>query len=141
MLKRAFSMLFCVFLSSSCAFAGFENEYMEFFEEAFKRKCFVLPVNAYFSRLEPEIAGYCIPGFGILLNENRWPSMGVYQKKELMFHELAHCTMGLDHSEPGLMAPVMHDEKELKSNWKNWVELLFAKCSKWGQPENPPQKK
>lgn len=129
MIKRTASMLLAVFLTSSCAFASFETEYFEFFQEAYKRKCLVIPVSAYFSRLEDEIAGYCIPGFGILINENRWPTLGAYQKRELMFHELAHCTLGLEHSEPGLMAPTMHKEEELKANWNKWVNELFSVCS------------
>lgn len=141
MMKKTASLLLSLFLTSSCAVASFEVHYMEFFQEALNRKCFALPVNAYFSRLEPEIAGYCIPGFGILINEDRWASFGEYQKKEVMWHELAHCTLGLDHSEPGLMAPVMHTEEELKQNWATWANLLFSSCEKWGEPESPPQKK
>lgn len=129
MFKKTASLLSCLILSSSCATASMENQYFEFFEQAFKRKCLAIPVSAYFARLEDEIAGYCIPGFGILINENRWPILGEYQKRELMYHELAHCTLGLDHSEPGLMAPVMHSEEELKENWDSWVEELFSVCN------------
>jgi hypothetical protein len=139
MLKKTVSLLLTMVLTSSCAFGSFENEYFEFYQEAFKRKCIVFPVPAYFSRLEPEIAGYCIPGFGILINEDRWASLGVLQKKELIYHELAHCTLGLEHSEPGLMAPRMHPEAELKKNWDAWLELLFTSCSKPAEEVSKPK--
>jgi hypothetical protein len=111
----------------SCGFANFEIEYLEFHKEAIRRNCVAFPVNAYFARLEPEIAGYCIPSFGILINEDRWATFGPYQKRELMFHELGHCVLGLNHSD-GLMSPKMHRESELKENWKAWVDDLFKNC-------------
>jgi hypothetical protein len=130
MFSRVVTSIFCLFLSSSCAFASFENEYFEFFQEAYKRKCLVMPIDAYFARLEPNIAGYCIPGFGILLNENMWPMLSKMERKELMFHELGHCVLGLEHSKEGMMAPVMHDEQEIEKNWDKWVEELFSVCRK-----------
>jgi len=131
MFKKTVASLFSFLCVSSCAFANFEVEYMEFYQEALKRNCVVFPVNAYFARLEPEIAGYCVPGFGILINEDRWATFGPYQKKELMYHELAHCVLYKDHSEPGLMSPKMHQEKEVKENWVIWMALLFKDCNQW----------
>jgi hypothetical protein len=131
MFKKLTSALLSLSFMSSCAMADFEIEYMEFYQEALKRNCFVFPMHAYFARLEPEIAGYCIPGFGILFNEDRWDKFGPYQKRELVFHELGHCVLGKDHSEPGLMAPSMHSEKEIKKNWEAWVNELFKGCEQW----------
>lgn len=124
---------FCLSLSciSSCARADFEMEYLEFYQEALKRNCVVFPIDAYFAKLEDDIAGYCIPGFGILVNETRWEKFGPYQKKELIYHELGHCVLGLTHKEPGLMSPTMHKEKDIEKNWNNWKEMLFKDCTQW----------
>lgn len=130
MFKRIKAFSLCLFMTSSCGFASFESQYFEFFVEAYSRNCAVIPVDAYFARLEDKVAGYCIPGFGILINENRWHSMSLMEKRELMFHELGHCTLGLEHTESGLMAPVMHSEEEIKKNWDKWVEELFTVCKK-----------
>jgi hypothetical protein len=131
MLYKITASILSLLSFSSCAFANFEMEYLEFYQEALKRNCVVFPVNAYFARLEPEIAGYCIPGFGILFNEDRWANFGPYEKRELVYHELAHCVLGQDHSEPGLMSPTMHSEEEIKKNWSAWVDLLFKDCRQW----------
>jgi len=134
----AFSMsLMCI---SSCAMANFEYEYYEFYKESVKRSCVVFPMPAYFAKIENNVAGYCIPTFGILINEERWASMGPYQKKELIFHELGHCVLGLEHKEPGLMAPVMHSEEEVKKNWDAWVNEFFKDCIKWPAPKKETEK-
>jgi len=130
MFKKIITMILSFSYVSSCALANFETEYVSFYQEAIKRNCVVFPITAYFSKLEEEIAGYCIPEFGILINEKLWSSLGPFQKKELMFHELGHCVLGLDHSEPGLTTPAMHEEKEIKKNWSAWLDLLFADCMK-----------
>jgi len=142
MLRKTVALLLSIMCISSCALANFETEYLEFYQEAIKRNCMVFPVNAYFSRLEPGIAGYCIPGFGILFNEDRWAAFGPYQRKELVFHELGHCVLGLEHKEPGLMSPVMHQEKDVAANWDAWLNVLFENCEKWPPlPEVTPKPK
>jgi len=131
MLPRVLTFPIALFLTGSCGAASFRNEADEFYSEALKRRCFVMRVDIYFARLESEIAGYCVPTFGILINENGWNSYGEYERKELIFHELGHCGLGLGHTEIGLMAPRMHTEAEIKKNWKDWVDLLFKDCLKF----------
>jgi len=118
-----------ILLITACQSApSFEKQTEEFYREANKRGCFVFPIRTHFARLEENIAGYCVSSFGILLNETKWKDMGEYQKRELVFHELGHCVLGLEHTSLGLMAPSMHSEDELELMWPKYVELLFADC-------------
>lgn len=120
----------CAFLFMSCVSpAVYKKEYAAFYEDAAKRFCIAPPIQVYFSRLESNIAGYCIYNFGILLNEDNWVKYGPYQRLELMYHELGHCALGLDHYEPGLMSPTIHKENEVRENWENWRDELFSNCS------------
>jgi hypothetical protein len=123
----SFFSSFVLTMSSCMTPASYDEEYTSFYQDAAEHACFVSPVPVYFARLEPEIAGYCVPSFGILLNENHWGKYGPYQRLELMYHELGHCALGLDHSE-GLMSPAIHSEKEVEANWSEWREELFTGC-------------
>ena len=131
MLRRVLLAPIALLLTACSLSASFKPEVDEFYHEAMKRRCFVFEVDMYFARLESEVAGYCIPTFGILINEDGWDSYEEYQKKELIFHELGHCALGLSHSDDGLMTSKMHSEKELKENWNRWLDLLFKDCLKF----------
>lgn len=87
-----------------------------------------MPVDMYFARLDSDIAGYCVPAFGILINETMWARLKDYQRKELVFHELGHCAMGKEHTDLGIMAPSMHSEAEMEIMWDVYVDLLFKDC-------------
>lgn len=105
---------------------SFEAERQAFYNEANERGCIVQPVRMHFARLD--VAGYCVTDFGILINETLWQEFGPLQKKEVVFHELAHCVFGAEHTEFGLMTPNMHSEQELELMWDKYVDLLFKGC-------------
>lgn len=50
--------------------------------------------------------------------------------KELMFHELGHCLLDLEHKETGphgIMSPVMHaDPAWIEANWSDLLKELFG---------------
>lgn len=53
-----------------------------------------------------------------------------YLFQALIFHELAHCTMGKDHDKKGsktLMAPALLEEDYLKFHWNKLVTDLFTR--------------
>ena len=131
------TVIILAILSSCRTTSSYEREYVSFYRDAFQRGCFVESESVYFARLEPSIAGYCVYGFGILLNEDNWNSYGPYQRLELMYHELGHCALNLDHSEPGLMSPSIHREYEVRENWTEWKEDLFKKCPVGQLPKMP----
>lgn len=106
---------------------NFEAEMELFYKEANKRGCITYPVDIHFARLGTT-AGYCIPKFGILINESLWQDYGPYQRKELVLHELGHCVLQAEHESFGLMTPSMHSEAHLEAVWDTYVDLLFKDC-------------
>lgn len=106
---------------------NFEAQKEMFYREANARGCIVQPVRMNFARLD-DVAGYCVADFGILIDETLWQEFGPLQKKEVVFHELAHCVLGAEHTEFGLMTPSMHSEEELELMWDKYVNLLFKDC-------------
>lgn len=51
-----------------------------------------------------------------------------YSFKGLVYHELGHCILGLDHSTyQGIMFPSLSTESFYKSNWPDLVNGLFSK--------------
>lgn len=122
-------LILAVCLLSSCRSpADYWSEYRAFYSDAKKRGCEVDALQVYFSPLQKGTAGLCVYYFGIILNDNRWHEYGKYQRLELMYHELGHCALGLDHSD-GIMSPSIHSEYEIEPNWSRWKEQLFAVCS------------
>lgn len=120
--------LIAVCLLSSCRVPDdFWREYRAFYTDAATRGCVVPPINVYSSRLESGIAGLCVYYFGIILNQDLWREYGPYQRLELMYHEIGHCGLGLEHSD-GIMSPTIHTENEVKENWTQWKEDFFAQC-------------
>lgn len=103
-------------------------EKQAWYNEANERGCLVFPTKLYFADLKGEAVGYCVPRFGILIDIDSWNKFGPLQRKELVFHELGHCVLSLEHSEPGLMAPNMHSEKHLEETFSEYTDLLFKGC-------------
>lgn len=119
--------LFFVFALASCSRL---SELDEFEVEARNRGCRYFPTSINFTKLLSDIsAGYCIPGVGVFLNANLWPDYERYQRLELVFHEIGHCSLGYGHGdENGIMSPTMHSEKEIETSWAIWVDDYFEGC-------------
>lgn len=52
-----------------------------------------------------DIVGMCDMSFRVItISAERWPSFNQAQKEEIIFHEIGHCVMELEHSPcPGVM--------------------------------------
>jgi len=58
----------------------------------------------------------------ITININHFTSIPLRHQKELIYHELGHCTLNLKHAnKTSIMRPLMYSTKE---NSRNWPELL-----------------
>lgn len=56
-------------------------------------------VNAVFGALQAPTLGECDYGTStITIDPGVWSRASIYQREELMYHELGHCVLGLDHS-------------------------------------------
>lgn len=124
---RTLALAFLFTVITSCKEKpSFEAEKEMFYREANNRGCIVQPVRMHFARLD--VAGYCVADFGVLIDETSWETFGPLQRREVVFHELAHCLFGAEHTSIGLMAPNMHSEEELELMWNKYVDLLFTDC-------------
>jgi len=137
-MKRTMPLLFTVIACTSTP--DFEAEKQLFYKEANERGCVVIPMDIHFARLG-STAGYCVPRFGILLNETLWHDYGEFQRKELVFHELGHCVLQKDHEELGIMKATMHSEEHMEMMWKEYVDLLFKDCLSLADLIAPKDKK
>jgi len=103
----------------------FVNYYYDFIEEAEKRdlKTMKMPLVIKFGKVESQgIIGVCfIHNSGrtdlrryVFINENYWNIAPKQTRKALMYHELAHCVLGVEtHSDSGIMGEFMvRDPKE-----------------------------
>jgi len=53
--------------------------------------------DAYFSQRIPLV----------IINQEVWNRFNAKQRKTLIFHELGHCLLGLEHSDHGFMKPII----------------------------------
>jgi len=83
--------------------------------------------------LPANFAGYCVHYVSILVDKEGFKKMGPLQRKEIVYHELGHCVMFLEHTDHSnsLMSPVMHKEEELQKNFSVWLEDFFKDCNKY----------
>jgi len=70
--------------------------------------------------------GYCVSNHKIVLNIQHWSGINDWEKKELIYHELGHCFLGLGHnSDISIMNPfpktTYYHVKKDGSNWHNLV--------------------
>lgn len=137
---KLFALIAVATNTSFCATApDFSKEYGSFYADAHRRGCAALPVEVTFDDLPDGTAGLCFREIWIVvLDKPLWEKYGPHQRLELMYHELGHCSLYLDHADKGLMSPTIHREAELVKNWQEWENLLFKDCQKWSGAPNDP---
>lgn len=85
--------------------------------------------------------GYCGPYLPIhpwalpriiTIHPDNWNRLGEMQRLSLVYHEMGHCVLGLDHIEDGggggetnLMHPVQQSELTIRLNWDSMVKGMF----------------
>lgn len=62
----------------------------------------------------------------IRISETEWSKMGLISRHILMFHELGHCLLGLDHAKEGVMATSIVSPEEFVANERRYLDVLFA---------------
>jgi len=83
----------------------------------------------------PNAVGLCLYGevsSFILISRTYWNTATHNQKRALMYHELAHCTLGIGHTDaPGaLMHPYVHTVEYLEGNIEWMIKEFFEGVSK-----------
>jgi len=112
----------------------------EFFFEARKRGATCFRTSSIEFRTQEQIQqdikepigrtlGYCTESGLIALNKDAWDTNGALMNKAVLFHELGHCTLHLDHAtenSTNIMTPFMLDEESLAENWALLMDKLFS---------------
>ena len=110
--------------------------YFELFREvtgqsASNVSCGFAPANNF----AENILGYCSFGAGwyILVNSDRWPSLGPGQREALLLHELGHCALGRKHNDiqvdgrpASIMATYLVDEVNYQANRDEYLKELWG---------------
>lgn len=76
-----------------------------------------------------QVVGYCTGDGHVVLSEDVWNQRGLLFNKALLFHELGHCVLGLDHAPEGavnLMTPYLLYDTELAEHWAELMKKLFT---------------
>lgn len=65
----------------------------------------------------------------VKINREWWVWATIPRRKGVVFHELAHCRLGVDHEKEGLMAPSLpfYDDEWLKADMDAFLVYLDSK--------------
>lgn len=112
-----------------------------------------ITVGFYYNPKEPRVLGYCNHlSYEIAINERAWSDMDNVSRRALMYHELAHCVMGVRHfvlsdtfwgqldiffggheyhidirgCPSSLMSPYIPFPSCIERHWEHYVEQLRA---------------
>jgi hypothetical protein len=78
------------------------------------------------------VIGYCRPGFELRVMNSFWRSSSGVERMVLMYHELGHCALGLDHldGEPDIMNTYLLDEVTADKQWDKLINNMFGRAGK-----------
>jgi hypothetical protein len=123
-----------------------EDEFIPLFND-FKKDAAKHSVVPYFSGLTTsfvydiggDVLGYCVPRLNLVkISKKKWDTLSQLNRKLLMYHEWAHCTLKRDHTEDnGFLCPIsiMHPYISPTSScylaFKEWYDReLFTNPNK-----------
>ena len=78
--------------------------------------------------LADDVAGYCVPGDRIVINKKLWNTLSSMEKWFLIYHELGHCALNLDHLAPkdiAIMNPQLLPDDISRPHWEDMKKKLF----------------
>lgn len=81
-------------------------------------------------KVKTGIAGYCQPGFAVVLSRPFWEASDEWERRTLVYHELGHCSLNLDHTEEeaiAIMNPYILPSYLASRNWPSLVRTLMEK--------------
>lgn len=144
-MKLWWAVFIVIVLLSKCDFSRlsppeFDSYYRQFREEAAKAQCDIPHKSVAILKAHPlyfpkDVIGMCFPYYGVIfINEAFWKIASDQERKELIFHELAHCAMGLNHdvaiSSDGCPESLMFPSLPVCSDrWDHYMaDLFLLKC-------------
>lgn len=80
----------------------------------------------------PRTVGYCTSPVEVRFIKSFWEKSSATNRLVLMYHELGHCALGLDHvdSEADIMNSYLLDEVYAEQEWDNLVEKMFRRAKR-----------
>lgn len=107
------------------------TRYLEAFQRDIRQRglgCYPT-YSMYFDEELPEnMAGYCVPGDRVVINKKMWQTMTSMEKWVLIYHELGHCALGLDHlteKDHDIMNPFLLPDHVSRPFWEDMKERMF----------------
>lgn len=77
-------------------------------------------------QVQGAVVGECWGREFVFIDKDFWESTGYWCRKGLMYHELGHCVLGLDHVDGvDIMAPTLLSCSTFQDNWDVLVDDLF----------------
>jgi len=95
---------------------------------------YVKVVNEFtFPGLGPQVVGVCYPHLGVEISRSYWEDSTEWERKALMYHELGHCSLGLEHVQTrSIMLPYIEPPRD-EVEWNFLVRQMFTKEVKGAQ--------
>ena len=96
--------------------------------------CTRTPRIGFMRELPPDtsknVVGYCRPGLEVRALTSYWRSASATERLVLMYHELGHCALGLDHhdGEPDIMNSYLLDEITSEKKWEELVNKMMGRA-------------
>ena len=95
--------------------------------------CYRTPLIGFLPKMPDELGsgviGYCSPGSEIRFLAPFWNEVSATTRLVLVYHELGHCALGLDHTdgENDIMNTYLLDERTADSRWNELVTKMMKR--------------
>ena len=80
----------------------------------------------------PTTIGYCMSPFEVRIIRSFWDNASANQRMALMYHELGHCALRLEHvdDELDIMNSYIISDYAIEKNWDVLIEKMFRRAKK-----------
>lgn len=98
--------------------------------------CQTTPIVGFSSDMGPDkkkgVVGYCIDNWEVRVLTSYWQTASATDRLLLMYHELGHCALGLDHldGEIDIMNSYLLDDVTAEKEWDDLVNKMFERKKK-----------
>lgn len=123
--------------------AGRAHPDLKFYLEQFSKDairyntpCYYTPVVGFQQKrpsdVNDSVIGYCRPGVELRAVSSFWDTASGVDRMTLLYHELGHCALGLDHTDgiPDIMNSNILDERTADKQWDVLVKTMFERATK-----------
>ena len=82
------------------------------------------------SDIPEQVIGYCQSPVKLMIKKSFWEKASATERLTLMYHELGHCALGLDHKDdvPDIMNSYILDDATAEKQWDKLVTTMFGRA-------------